>query len=486
MEFLTNFYNSIAGLLFWIDLLLAMFVIFKERKNPKSTMLWVIVIMTLPLVGFVMYMVTGFDMTKSRIFKSKYDDDKIKIATAKHRIRKINTGTYQYHDKRSYEYDGMIRLLSNNSLSKYTEHNKVKLINDGVEFMNDMIEEFENAEQNIYFQFYIISSGEFFDRLKEIFIRKAIEGVEIKILVDGMGGRKLKKQDIQELEDAGVEVDIFFPPTLGPLNIRLNYRNHRKIVVVDNKVGYLGGFNIGDEYISKDPDLNYWRDSHIKIKGEAVNDLINRFYLDYKFSSKKADGRYQTQIDEFDENYDVAMNIVASGPDHDLEQIRDGFDKMISLAKERIYIQTPYFIPDEGLFKSLIMAAYSGVDIRITVPGRPDHPFVQPASRWYLGRLLEVGASVYYYDDESFIHSKTILIDDFVSSIGTANFDIRSFALNFEINAFIYDYGFNRDLAESFHKDMEVSEKYNLQDYENRSKIDAIKESLCVLLSPLL
>lgn len=477
-------YVNISMIMFVIKITLSAAVIFFERKDPTSTVLWVMVIMFLPFLGFILYLIVGIDLSKTKMFKDKTVEDEQTNAYALHRIEEIVKGKYNYNDKQAYEYDSMIRILSVSSFSKYTEHNHVEVFNDGVVLAKDIIKEIEVARFSIYIEYYIISSGVYFDRIKEALIKKALEGIEVKLLVDGMGGRKLKKEDINEMKAAGIEYVVFFPPTLGPLNVRVNFRNHRKIIVIDSRVGYLGGFNIADEYINLDENFGYWRDTHLKIRGEAINDLTNRFFIDYKFASGKNYGRYQSAY--IHEDYDVAMNIVSSGPDHKLEQIRDGFDKMISLAKKRIYIQTPYFIPDEGLLKSLRMAAYSGTDVRIMVPRKPDHPFVKSASRSYLGELLEFGAKVYYYEVDRFLHAKTILIDDFVTSVGTANFDIRSFKLNFEINAFIYDSRINNIVAEQFEDDIKNCDEYTYEEYLDRSFYHKITESLSRLLSPIL
>lgn len=470
--------------MFVINIILSGAVIFLERKNPTSTVLWVIVIMFVPILGFVMYLILGVDLSKSKMFKNKTIEDEETNAYALHRIEEILEGRYKYNDKQSYRYDSMIRVLSAAGFSKYTEHNHVEVFNNGVELADDIISEIEKAKFSIHIEYYIISSGIYFDRVKNALIRKAKEGVEVKLLVDGMGGRKLRKHDIRELEAVGIEHVVFFPPTLGPLNVRINFRNHRKIIVIDSKIGYLGGFNIADEYINLDKKFGFWRDTHLKIRGEAVNDLTNRFFIDYKFASGNQSGRYQTTV--IHPEYNVAMNVVSSGPDHKLEQIRDGFDKMIGLAKKRIYIQTPYFIPDEGLLKSLRMAAYSGVDVRIMVPRKPDHPFVKSASRSYLGELLEFGAKVYYYKRDRFLHSKTILMDDFVTSVGTANFDIRSFKLNFEVTAFIYDKEINNIVATHFEEDILNCDEYSYEEYLGRSMYHKVTESISRLLSPVL
>lgn len=481
-----NMYLQASGVLFWIDLIIALFVIFMERKKPTSTLLWVMVIIAFPLFGFFFYLLFGVDLSKAKMFEDKDRDSALINSQSLERIELINQGKYEYHDVKAYDYESLIKLLSNNSFSKYVEHNKVDIFNDGPALKEDIIEELKKATNSIYIQFYIVKSGKFFDAIKDILILKAKEGVEVKLLVDGMGGRRLKRKDIRELKEAGVEYAVFFPSKLGIFNIRVNFRNHRKIIVLDSKIGYLGGFNIGDEYINKSKRFGFWRDTHLKIEGEGVNDLTNRFYLDFKFASGNGMGRYQTYSDKLGTNQNVAMNIVTSGPNHELEQIRDGFSRMITMAENRIFIQTPYFIPDDGLFKDLRMAAYSGVDVRIMVPKKPDHPFVKSASRSYLGELLKFGAKIYYYEEHGFLHSKVIIVDNFISSVGTANFDIRSFSLNFEINAFIYDYGVNHKLAQQFEMDIEECEHYTLEKYFNRSIGEKAMESVSRLLSPVL
>lgn len=481
-----NMYLQGSGALFWLDIILALFVIFAERKKPTSTLLWVMVILAFPLFGFLFYLLLGVDLSKSKMFEDKDRDSALINSQSLERIELINKGKYEYHDIKAYDYESLIKLLSNNSFSKYVEHNKVDIFNDGPSLKEDIISELKKAKNSIYIQFYIVKSGKFFDEIKKILIDKARQGVEVKLLVDGMGGRGLNRSCIKELKEAGVEYAVFFPSRFGLFNIRINFRNHRKIIVIDSKTGYLGGFNIGDEYINKSKRFGFWRDTHLKIVGEGVNDLTDRFYLDFKFASGNRMGRYQTFSEQLGNEHSVAMNIVTSGPDHELEQIRDGFSRMITMAKSRIYIQTPYFIPDDGLFKDLRMAAYSGIDVRIMVPKKPDHPFVKSASRSYLGELLKFGAKVYYYEEHGFLHSKVIIVDNFISSVGTANFDIRSFSLNFEINAFIYDYGVNHNLSQQFEKDIEECEDYTIEKYYNRSIGEKAMESISRLLSPVL
>src|SRR5699024_4986358 len=246
------------------------------------------------------------------------------------------------------------------------------------------------------------------------------------------------KKSIKRLEESGGEVAIFFPTFVPSLNIRINYRNHRKICIIDGKEAYTGGFNVGDEYVGLSKKFGNWRDTHIKIKGSAVNSLQWRFSLDWKFASKKEIPVNHSYLHDESKNNNVGIQIVSSGPDSKWPSVKDGYMQMISNAAHKIYIETPYFIPDDSILEALRLAGLSGIDVRVMIPNKPDHPFVYWASMSYIGELLEAGVRFFTYE-RGFLHSKVVIADDFISSVGTANLDIRSFKLNFEVNAFIYD-----------------------------------------------
>jgi len=300
-----------------------------------------------------------------------------------------------------------------------------------------------------------------------------------------MGGRTLTRSFLKPLIDAGGEVGIFFPPLVPFVSIRINYRNHRKIAIIDGKEAYLGGFNIGDEYLGKNKKFGYWRDTHIKIVGSAISSLQWRFFLDWRFATKRGVGNCQSYIVDEDVDSHVGIQIVNSGPDSKWPSIKDGYLKMISNAREKIYIQTPYFIPDDSMFEALKTAGLSGVDVRVMIPNKPDHPFVYWAGLSYMGELLHAGVKFYTYE-KGFLHSKVFIMDEFVSSVGTANLDIRSFKLNFEVNAFIYDSIINLKLTDQFKKDLDDCKEITLEVYETRSRIVKFKESISRLLSPIL
>jgi cardiolipin synthase len=316
--------------------------------------------------------------------------------------------------------------------------------------------------------------------------KKAEEGLEIRMLVDSMGSRKLTKNAIKKYLEAGGKFSLFFPGIVPHINTRINYRNHRKIVVIDGEYGYLGGFNVGDEYISQDPEVGFWRDTHVRIEGEAVDDLNERFLLDWCHAADEEIEDYNKYSSNRNKDVgDVGIQIVTSGPDHKEQYIRNAYIKLINNAKEKVYLETPYLVPDSPILESLKISALSGVDVRIIIPGKPDHFFMQWAASSYIGELLEAGIKIYNYQN-GFIHAKTIVADSKVMSIGTANMDIRSFKLNFEVNAFIFDDRIAKEGEAQFIRDMNDSKEMTKEIYNNRSITIRMKESIIRLLSPIL
>jgi len=306
------------------------------------------------------------------------------------------------------------------------------------------------------------------------------------MLYDDMGSRDLRKKDLKKFRQKGGHAESFFPSKLPLINLRMNNRNHRKIVVIDGTIGYVGGFNVGDEYIGKSKKFGYWRDTHLRIKGDAVNALQLRFILDWNSQSTRDNLTYESRyFPDVDSGGTIGIQIASSGPDEDWEQIKYGYLKMISSAKESIYIQSPYFIPDQAFLDSIKIAALGGVDVNIMVPNKRDHPFVYWATLKNVASLLEAGVNVYHYDN-GFLHSKTLVIDDEVASVGTANMDNRSFTLNFEVNAFIYDEGVARSLKQAFINDMKLSNKLTSEAYAKRNLLVKFKEGISQLLSPIL
>ena len=280
----------------------------------------------------------------------------------------------------------------------------------------------------------------------------------------------------------------FFPPRLFRFGIKiglnLNYRNHRKILVIDEKIGYTGGYNIANEYCDMVPRFGHWRDSHIRIKGEAVKELLGRFILDWRFTTKEPLS-IPVSMDTQNIVGTKGIQIVNCGPESPAQEIKRAFMKMITTSKKTIYIQSPYFVPDASIIESLKMAHQSGVDVRVMIPCKPDHIFVYWATYSFIGELLRNGCKVYIYDG-GFLHAKTIISDDEVSSVGSCNFDIRSFKLNFETNAFIYDREFALKMKDAFMEDLKSSHELTLEDYNNRSLLIKFKENISTLMTEIL
>jgi cardiolipin synthase len=285
--------------------------------------------------------------------------------------------------------------------------------------------------------------------------------------------------------EAGGQVAFFFPPNFKFLNMKLNYRNHRKIVVIDGEIGYIGGFNIGKEYLGMKKKFGYWRDTHLRVLGGCVQDINARFLMDWRFASKEelvlSEAYYSTII----KAGCTGVQIVSSGPDEGKSQVKRGYMKMITSARKNIYIQTPYFVPDNSILESLKMAAQSGVDVKLMIPCMPDHMFVYWATYAYAGELINSGARVFIYD-KGFLHAKTMVVDGQVASIGSANFDVRSFKLNFEANAFLFDEEEAYKMEAIFETDMANCHELTKSVYRSRGIPIKFKESIARLLTDLL
>ena len=348
--------------------------------------------------------------------------------------------------------------------------------------------EIRKAEKYIHLQYYIIRNDELWQHIEPLLIQKAKEGVKVRILFDSMGCRGMHNRDWERLENAGIQVAEFFPALLGKLQLRMNYRNHRKIVVIDGRIGFVGGFNVGREYLGLDEKkFGYWRDTHLCIEGAAVTSLAVRFVLDWNYAAKE--NLFQDdslfEIPQYIRNGHDPVQIISSGPDSKIKTIHDNYLRLIHSARDHVYLQTPYFIPDDSILDALKIAARSGVDVRIMIPCKPDHPFVYWATYSYIGEMVEAGAKCYLYQN-GFLHAKTMMVDTMVASVGTANMDFRSFGLNFEVNAVIYSEETTQRLERTFENDMIKATQVTRNLYEQRSLVIRVKEQFSRLLSPLL
>ena len=484
--------NYVVSVLKWIvenilliNILLAILLVFFERRNPTTTWLWLMILFFLPGIGFLIYLFLGQDMKKKKSFDVKEEEDRFFDELVAKQEMSIEKNKLSFNDPRISKYEDIIQyhLLSNSAI--YTQDNEVELYFSGVDKFNALLSSIRNAKEYIHMEYYIIRSDNISTQIVNAMTEKAKEGLEVKLLYDGMGGRSLPRNYFKDLIQAGGEVACFFPPFVPYISLRINYRNHRKICIIDGTEGYVGGFNIGDEYIGYSKKFGYWRDTHSKIMGNAAKGLQWRFLLDWRFASPKELEVSERYFPNVEGKGKTGIQIVSSGPDSKWTSVKDGYLKMIINAKKKVYIQTPYFIPDDSILEALKMAGLSGVDVKVIIPDKPDHPFVYWASLSYIGELLEAGVKFYTYQD-GFMHSKVIIMDDIVSSVGTANLDIRSFKLNFEVNAFMYDEEVNSKITKQIIRDLERCVEITAEGYAKRSFVVKFKESVSRLLSPIL
>ncbi len=546
--------------LLYMNLILSVVIVFFQRRDPKAVWTWLLILYFVPVFGFFFYLIFAQDYRKSKMFRIKEVEDRLS-ASARQQERILKNGFLYLEDPLAADYGDLVCYNLEQAGAVLTLENQVEIFTDGEEKFADLRRELAEAKHFIHMQYYIIKDDELFDSLLPILKERAAKGVEIRILYDGMGSRLMPRCRWQELQRAGIRTVSFFPPFLGKLNLRVNYRNHRKIVVIDGRTGYVGGFNIGREYLGKNPRMGYWRDTHLKITGDAVISLQIRFALDWNYAGKEnlflngwyfsdcsclsgfgvpkeerkriveaerlaernssekkvvrteaeagteteAEAGTETEAEagteteagmEADmEKVDIqdkhvlggllGIQIIASGPDSKQRQVRDNYLQLFHKARHHIYIQTPYFVPDDAILSALKIAAGSGIDVRLMIPCKPDHPFVYWATCSYMGELVDAGARCYIYEN-GFLHAKGVMVDGRVSCYGTANMDIRSFELNFEVNATIYDEETTEHLEAIFLDDLVNCREVTREIYRARGLGVRIREQGSRLLSPLL
>ncbi|MGJ9458263.1 cardiolipin synthase [Oceanobacillus sp. CF4.6] len=475
--------SFLLGLIIFLNIALGASIVFLERKDPTSSWAWLMVLLFIPIAGFLLYLVFGKPISKRRIFTWDKRSRMGVKTTVQAQLRLIEEKEHIFNNQKLAPYGDLVYLHLRNDDAIFSQNNHVDILTDGEEKFNALILDLQKATNHIHIQYYIIRSDGLGERLAEVLIKKANEGVDVRLLYDAMGSRSLKKSYIKRLKNAGVMVEAFFPSKFI-FNLKINFRNHRKLTIVDGKVGYIGGFNVGDEYLGKNKKFGYWRDTHLRLTGDAVQNMQTRFILDWNQASHEK-VHYDEHFYNTSPSGDIGVQIVSSGPDSEWEQIKNGYIKMIMAAKEYVYIQTPYFIPDESLRDALRIAVLSGVDVKIMIPNKPDHPFVYWATLSNSGDLLNAGAEIFIYQN-GFLHAKTIIVDGKIASVGTANIDVRSFRLNFEVNAFLYNPVIAEKLVQKFNEDIELSTQMTKKLYEKRSVGVRFKESISRLISPVL
>ena len=472
------------AILFTVMTIFASILIILDNRNPSSTVAWLMALIFLPGIGMFLYLYIGQNHRKKKTFikKRKQDYDVIHNLLY-HQISFTDYGEFlkdNFTDTRAT----VAPLLLNNSKTPITVNNQAEVLINGEETFSEMLEAIDRADHHIHMEYYIIKDSLIGRQFQKALIKKAKQGVKVRIIYDAVGSWRLKKDFINKFKEAGIKMKAFLPVTLPFFGSRLNYRNHRKILVVDGKTGFVGGLNIGDEYLGRDKKMGFWRDTHLKICGEAVYLLQVIFLKDWYFVSQE---ELKNTMYFPKQGYcgNQMIQVASSGPDSYWQSIHQAYFSAIATASQEILITTPYLVPDESILLALKTAAIRGIDVKILVPGIADHKTVFWASKSHFMELLEAGVRIYQYQ-KGFVHSKTFIIDGNFSSIGTANLDIRSFYLNFEVNAFLYDTDIAEKLRDNFYLDLDVSKEVVLEEYRERPIHHRFIESITRIFSPIL
>ena len=482
-------YRGILAFFFVINIALAFIIVFldRDRRDATSTWAWLFLLFVVPILGFIIYIFFGRAVRKKRergFHHNQIDDVKERMKTQlSDATNKINHSDNRLVKKHA----DIVNTLLTKEPTFLSYDNNVDIYTDGHALFDQMKEDLRNAKSYIHLEYYVLKLDKLGSEIVDILQQKAEEGLEVKILYDAVGSKTVHKSKFKNFQEAGGQVEAFFQAKIPLINFRLNNRNHRKILVIDGMTGYVGGFNIGDEYLGLDEKFGYWRDTHLRVKGDGVDALQLSFIHDWNSQSHREQLEYNDKYfpDNANQGGDVPMQIALGAPSDNWHQIEFGYMKMIMNAKESIYMHSPYFIPDKGYINALRIAAKAGVDVRLIIPNKPDHIFVYWATITSVAQLIRDGVKVYTYEN-GFIHSKMMIIDDEVASVGSSNMDIRSFELNFEINAFMYDANIVKELKAAFIEDMKVSKELTEERYEQRSNWIKFKQSIAKLASPIL
>lgn len=479
-------FHLLSDYIFIVNIILASIVLFFERKKPVNTLFWIVILLMTSYFGFIAYLFFGLQFYKKRNTEKFYSRNFLR------QVYKKNHYKVQLVEKR----DRLIKYIANTTGNRITYLNNTYFFKEGKPFFKSMMEDIEKAKETIHMEYYIFNDDSFGGKIYDLLMKKSREGVDVRIIIDGIGTKLLSRKRKRELKKAGIELGIFFPsyfPCFKFVNLRANYRDHRKLCIIDSLVLYTGGYNIGKEYIGEGKFGN-WRDTGARINGEIAVDADREFMISWNFVQKQnkienADKILKSKVDYIDvvkDNYHInAMQVVSSGPNYKTKPIRDNFVNLIANAKRSVYIETPYLVPDDMLLDTLKAAAISGIEVKIIVPNVGDHMFVYWANQGFVVELLEVGVEVYHYKD-GFFHSKFIVVDNEVASFGSSNFDYRSLYQNFEINFNVYDLELVGYLRQIFFQDAAKSKALDYEVMKKRGISQKIKESLARLLSPVM
>lgn len=480
------FYYLLTTILVF-DLAAIITVVFFERKDPASSLAWILLLAFVPVAGFVLYLFlgSGFRFNKRRVYARKSDrdenyDDSL-LAALKERNRELFETAKDSRVR-------LLRYLEHEGDGCYTDDNDIEVFTEGNALFSRLLEDIRSAKKHVHLLYYIFKNDKIGGQIVDALRERLRSGVEVRLMYDGVGSMLSFGPGFDELRAEGAEVHVF-SPLLGTFtsSLNLNYRNHRKIVVIDGEIGYIGGMNVGDEYLSRNPKLAPWRDTHVRMTGSAVWFLQERFLLDWVHVAK-----FQFDVEVHVPKYfpvpsvkgELGVQVASGGPDTEGNPIKGGLLRMFYGARKTLYIQSPYFAPDESILDALQIAAMTGVDVRLMIPIKADHKIVHKATFGYARQMLRFGIRVFAY--QGFLHSKTAVSDGAVATIGTANLSNRSFNMNFEVNLFVHNDRFAAEQEAIFHRDEEHCEEITEEWFKNQPLWNRVLCNGARLISPLI
>ena len=456
----------------------ALLAVLMDHRQPAKTVAWVLVLVFLPVVGIVIYFFFGQNTRKERFISQRSLDQLTK--------RSMLEFAEQKNLKIPADQGALIKLFTNQNWSFPFKDNEVDIYTNGYDFFHMLLRDIGKAKNHVHIDSYIFNDDALGYMVADELVEKASQGVEVRVIYDDVGCWNVKNEFFERMREAGIEVHAFMPVKFPAFTGKVNYRNHRKLCVIDGKIGYIGGMNIATRYIKGRSGLA-WRDTHLRIRGGAVYGIQRAFLVDWYFVDRTliTNRRYYPEVSEKLKN-DCLIQVVTSSPISPWPDIMQGYVRILLQAKHYVYMETPYFLPTEPVLFAMRTAALAGVDVRLMIPYKTDAKLVEWASRSYVMQTVESGVKIYLYK-AGFNHSKLLVSDDALCTVGSTNIDFRSFENNFEANAFIYDEQMACRLKDVYLQD--VKESVLLEDVRDLGKqtfMQRLWESLVRLISPLL
>ena len=479
----TEFWRYFS-LVFLLTAIPVAFMIILEKRSPYKTAAWILVLILLPIFGVFFYLIFGQEYRKQKLFSRRGIKSLGQFRKMVNKQLREIEKSHQKLDEEIQPKENLIRLLLNNSNSLLTTGNDVKLLKNGEETFSAIFKAIEDAKHHIHLEYYILSDDVVGNKLKNLLIKKSNEGVKVRIIIDDVGSWGLKKQFLRQLINNGIEIYPFMEVRFPRLTSKVNFRNHRKIAIVDGKTGFTGGVNFADRYVNGHPKIGKWHDTHLQITGDAVASLQVVFAADW-FCIVNENLAGEEYFPKLTESKGAPVQISASGPDSDWESIGQAYFMAIANAKKSVHLVTPYLMPPQHILIAIKTAALSNVEVKIIIPEKSDSAIVKWSSFSYIEDLLNAGVKIYFFKP-GFIHSKYMLVDDNFATVGTTNLDFRSIETNFEVNAFIYNKKFSAELTSHFYHDLANCEEIKYSKWKKRPWHFKLREALAHIISPLL